>query len=100
MAEAGGLKSNIGTEQVVVTRQAPHGEQVWQVTYGQLMGAQNQYNLELSGGDVIYVPAARRQILVLGMVKNPGAYDLPAGARLLDAIALAGGPLDLSLIHI
>ncbi|MFY9420117.1 MAG: SLBB domain-containing protein [Limnochordia bacterium] len=99
LAEAGGLKSNIGTEQVVVTRQAPHGEQVWQVTYGQLMGAQNQYNLELSGGDVIYVPAARRQILVLGMVKNPGAYDLPAGARLLDAIALAGGPLDRAALE-
>ena len=33
------------------------------------------------------------------MVKNPGAYDLPAGARLLDAIDLAGGPLDRAALE-
>lgn len=99
LAEAGGLQSNIGTEQVVITRQSDDGEQVWQVTYAELMGAQSTHNLPLSGGDVVYVPAVRRQILVLGMVKNPGAYNLPAGARLMDAIALAGGPQDRAALE-
>lgn len=99
LAQAGGLQTNFGTEQVVITRQQADGELVWQMTYSDLMSAQNQYNLLLSGGDVIYVPASRSQILVLGMVKNPGAYNLPAGARLMDAIALAGGPLDRAALE-
>lgn len=99
LAEAGGLQTNLGTEQVVITRQALDGEQVWQMTYGELMNAQSTYNLPLTGGDVIYVPAVQRQIIVLGMVKNPGAYNLPAGARLMDAIALAGGPLERAALE-
>lgn len=99
LAQAGGLQSNLGSERVVLTRQAPEGEQVWQMSYGELMGAQGEYNLPLEGGDVIYVPAARTQILVLGMVQKPGAYELPAGARLLDAIALAGGPLERAALE-
>ena len=62
---------------MVVTRQDGNEEQVWQVNYGSLMAAQSENNLALAGGDVIYVPASRRQILVLGMVKNPGVYTLP-----------------------
>jgi hypothetical protein len=58
------------------------------VTYGQLMGAQNQYNLELSGGDVIYVPAARRQILVLGSGERTPVLTTSVPAR------VAQGPLD------
>lgn len=99
LAEAGGLQSNLGTEQVVVTRQLPDGERIWQVSFAQLMGAQSEHNLSLSGGDVVYVPAARKQILVLGMVKNPGVYNLPVGARLMDAIGLAGGPLDRAALE-
>ncbi len=99
LALAGDLKSNLGTEQVVLTRQTSAGEQVWQSSYGELMTAQSQYNLPLLGGDVVYVPASRQQILVLGQVKNPGVYNLPMGARVLDAIALAGGPLERAALE-
>ncbi len=99
LALAGDLKTNLGTEQVVLTRQTGAGEQVWQVAYGELMGAQSEYNLALLGGDVVYVPASRQQILVLGQVKNPGVYNLPMGARVLDAIALAGGPQERAALE-
>lgn len=99
LAEAGGLQSNLGTARVVVTRQAADGEQVWQMSYGELMSAQSEYNVPLAGGDVIYVPATRTQVLILGMVQKPGAYTLPAGARLMDAIALAGGPLERAALE-
>ncbi len=99
LAAAGGLQSNVGSENVVVTRQDGNEEQVWQVNYGSLMAAQSENNLALAGGDVIYVPASRRQILVLGMVKNPGVYTLPMGARVLDALAMAGGPLERAALE-
>jgi protein involved in polysaccharide export with SLBB domain len=99
LALAGGLQSNLGTEQVVVTRQDGTAEQIWQVDYSSLMMAQGEHNLPLIGGDVLYVPASRSQILVLGMVKNPGVYSLPVGARVMDAIALAGGPLDRAALE-
>jgi len=99
LALAGGLKSNLGSEQVVVTRQTGAGEQIWEVAYGDLMAAQSEYNLPLLGGDVVYVPASKQQILVLGQVRNPGVYNLPVGARVMDAIALAGGPLERAALE-
>ena len=49
-------------------------------------------NPRLSDGDVVFVPESTdRNVLVLGEVARPGAYSLPRGARLLDAIAAAGG---------
>ncbi len=99
LALAGGFQSNTGREQVVVTRQDGMEEQIWQVDYSNLMKSQVDHNLPLIGGDVIYVPASRSQILVLGMVKNPGVYSLPVGARVMDAIALAGGPLERAALE-
>ncbi len=99
LAMAGGLQTNLGSEQVVLTRQSGSEEQVWQVSYASLMQEQSEHNLPLVGGDVIYVPASESQILVLGMVKNPGVYSLPVGARVMDAIAMAGGPLDRAALE-
>ena len=99
LALAGGLQSNTGNEQVIVTRQGGAEEQIWEVDYSSLMMAQVEHNLPLVGGDVIYVPASKSQILVLGMVKNPGVYSLPVGARVMDAIALAGGPLERAALE-
>ena len=99
LAQAGGLQTNRGSESVVITRQGLDEEQIWEVNYAQLMAAQNEHNLPLQGGDVVYVPASRRQILVLGMVKNPGVYDLNAGARVMDAIAMAGGPQERAALE-
>lgn len=99
LALAGGLQSNLSGQDVVLTRQAISGEQIWQVNFEQLMSAQSEHNLSLVGGDVVYVPASKRQILVLGQVKNPGVYNLPVGARVLDALALAGGPLERAALE-
>ncbi|HHV55033.1 MAG TPA: hypothetical protein GXX55_06275, partial [Firmicutes bacterium] len=51
-------------------------------------------NLRLSGGDVVYVPEAENRVVVHGAVRVPGAYVLKGEMRLLDVLALAGGPTD------
>lgn len=48
----------------------------------------------LQDGDVIQVEREQlSRIYVNGQVKNPLAYDLPEGGGVMEAIALAGGPL-------
>lgn len=47
----------------------------------------------LEPGDVVVVPESPlRRVFVLGMVARPGAYEISEGARLHEAISLAGGP--------
>ena len=99
LAAAGGLQTNTGSENVVITRQSGDVEQIWEVNYANLMSAQSDHNLPLEGGDVLYVPSSRHQILVLGMVKSPGVYNLPAGARVLDALTMAGGPQERAALE-
>ena len=52
----------------------------------------------LGSGDTlrITVPVQQNRVLILGSVRTPGAHDLEEGARLLDGIAAAGGPLERS----
>lgn len=38
----------------------------------------------------------RVRVLVLGQVQKPGAFELPAGKRLLDVISLTGGPTEIA----
>jgi len=99
LALAGGLSSNYPSQEVIMTRQEGEAERVWHMYYGELMSSQAEYNLLLAGGDVIYVPESRRQVLVLGEVRSPGVYNIPVGARVLDAIALAGGPTDRAALE-
>jgi polysaccharide export outer membrane protein len=51
-------------------------------------------NVAVEPGDIIMVPTLQTRVLVLGSVRTPGAYDLDDGARLLDALASAGGTAD------
>lgn len=47
----------------------------------------------LEAGDVVVVPESPlRRVFVLGFVARPGAYEIGEGARLHEAISLAGGP--------
>ncbi|OGH56087.1 MAG: hypothetical protein A3G34_12970 [Candidatus Lindowbacteria bacterium RIFCSPLOWO2_12_FULL_62_27] len=46
---------------------------------------------ELKDGDLLFVPPKLSiRVFVLGMVRSPGAYDLPAGSHVLAAMARAG----------
>ncbi len=47
--------------------------------------------VQLLPGDVLFVPATDRRIVVLGQVNRPGAYDLLEGQRVTDLLAAAGG---------
>lgn len=99
LALAGGLRTSYPEQEIVLTRQDGDIERVWHLYYGELMTAQAENNLLLVGGDVIYVPEAKRQVLVLGQVQRPGVYSIATGARVLDAIALAGGPTDRAALE-
>lgn len=47
----------------------------------------------LEAGDVVVVPESPlRRVFVLGFVTRPGAYEIGEGARLHEAVSLAGGP--------
>jgi protein involved in polysaccharide export with SLBB domain len=53
-----------------------------------------QANLELQGGDVLYVPLRKTEMFyVVGAVRSPGRLDISARQSLLvsQAIAMAGG---------
>lgn len=99
LALAGGLNSSLSTQELVMTRQSSDGEQVWQFNYGELMNNQQTTNLLVAGGDVIFVPEGRRQVLVLGEVARPGVYTISQGDRILDALAQAGGPTNRAALE-
>lgn len=99
LALAGGTKSNSGAQNIVLTRQGNSSEQVWVTDYHTLVNAQQDANLLVQGGDVIFVPEAKNQVLVLGEVTRPGVYSISDGAKVLDAIALAGGPKERAALE-
>ena len=51
-------------------------------------------NMPVMGGDVILIPEFLNRVIIMGGVRNPAAYDLKEEARLMDALAAAGGPDD------
>lgn len=92
LALAGGINNNSAHQEIILTRQHETNEQVWVMDYQTLVSDQSEHNYLLTGGDVLFIPEMSRQVLVLGEVNNPGVYTIYEGARVLDAIALAGGP--------
>ncbi|HEY1707243.1 MAG TPA: SLBB domain-containing protein [Rhizomicrobium sp.] len=62
--------------------------------YGFLGGGRTRPVFALGDGDRIIVPALQDTVAVIGLVKRPGIYELPPGARAMDARSLmriAGG---------
>ena len=92
LARAGGPLPNPGQLQEVLL-QKRNGEVKAVDVAALLAGRGEETNLALEAGDTIIVPEARREVAVLGCVNEPGYYTFREGARLTDAIALAGGAI-------
>lgn len=72
------------------------GEQannVVEVSLAELQSGRLAENVMLNDGDHIVVPRAQ-QVFINGQVRSPGAYSIPSGASVLQAITLAGGLTD------
>jgi len=59
---------------------------------GVLMGTNLSDNIPLADQDTVFVPKVNREVVIVGEVVRPGLYKLPDGAKLMDALAIAGGP--------
>jgi protein involved in polysaccharide export with SLBB domain len=49
-------------------------------------------NIELRGGDTIFIPAITKKVYVVGEVGKTGAVPLRGGERVMNALMAAGGP--------
>ena len=57
-------------------------------------------NVVLEDGDTIYVPRFDpTRLYVSGEVRNPGAYSVPEGTTVLQAMTLAGGPTENAALN-
>ncbi|NMA62030.1 MAG: hypothetical protein GX956_09115, partial [Firmicutes bacterium] len=85
LAQAGGTQDRAG-DKLILTRAGVTKE----IELGSLerLGLQNE---QVQPGDVIYIPEGRKQVLILGEVRNPGYFQFRQGDRFLDAIGMAGG---------
>lgn len=58
-----------------------------------LLRGETQEAPAVVSGDVVVIPeSALRRVYVLGLVMRPGVYEISEGARLHEAISMAGGP--------
>jgi polysaccharide biosynthesis/export protein len=90
LASAGGPSQRSDLRQVTITR-TDGSVQVVDLSQTEKTG-RVQLETTVQAGDIVVVPAgAPLTVLVLGEVQKPGSYEIQPDARLLDAIALAGG---------
>ncbi|HHV55095.1 MAG TPA: hypothetical protein GXX55_06585, partial [Firmicutes bacterium] len=104
IALAGGPSPDARVEAITVLRRVTAGqetpERLFTVNYTDILGTGSpEANLVLQPGDVVYLPEALRQVLVLGEVRNPGLYTIQPGMRVMDAIGLAGGPTERAALE-
>jgi polysaccharide export outer membrane protein len=89
VAKAGGFLPGANLQQAVLR---PAGGQAQVLDLAALLQPQTMANAPaLNPGDTLVIPGFTTQVYVLGGVKAPGPYFVQSGARLLDAIAVAGG---------
>ena len=54
----------------------------------------------LQPGDVIFVPVVEKQISVSGAVRRPAKYEIQGDETLEDAVRIAGGSSDRSMLDL
>jgi polysaccharide export outer membrane protein len=64
-----------------------------EVSRSELESGRLERNVQLQDGDQVVVPRAQ-QVFISGQVRSPGAYTMPSGATVMQAIILAGGLTD------
>jgi polysaccharide export outer membrane protein len=97
LALAGSATSDAG-DLVLVMRASGAGQQsaegnVIEVSRSELESGRMERNVALQDGDQIVVPRAQ-QVFISGQVRSPGAYNVPSGSTVMQAIILAGGLTD------
>jgi polysaccharide export outer membrane protein len=93
MAAGGGLSARAAARRATIIRRG-NGQTIAVDLDKLLIKGDRSANVAVEPGDVIMVPTLQNRVLVLGAVRNPGAYDLEEGARVIEVLALAGGPTE------
>jgi polysaccharide export outer membrane protein len=85
---AGGVTPRANASKATLTRK----DTTIAIDIARLLKGDQSANMPIEPGDIITIPLLQNRIVVMGYVRSAGAYDLDAGARLVDALAAAGGP--------
>lgn len=90
LTSAGGVTDKADPARAFVVR--PDGKQIAFDLEKILTGRRSPADApELRDGDLLYVPPKMSlRVFVLGMVRGPGEFELPAGSHILAALARAG----------
>lgn len=88
IAAAGGVTNRAAPQSSFIVR----GAQQIPVDIQKVLAGDREANVVLQPGDMMVVPESQSRIAVMGAVNNPGTFALTDGMKLVDALALAGGP--------
>ena len=92
LASAGGPTDRADLAQATIIREDRSGKaDPIDVNILQAFAKNENPGVKLQAGDVVFVPAADRRMVILGQVAKPGAYDLLEGQHVSDLLAAAGG---------
>ena len=92
LASAGGPTDRADLAKATIVREESGGKaDPIEVNLLQAFAKSENTGVKLQPGDVVFVPAADRRMVILGQVTKPGAYDLLDGQRVSDLLAAAGG---------
>jgi polysaccharide export outer membrane protein len=100
LLKAGAPTATAGTEALVVRGRPENSRStssnVLRANLEALQRGDLSQDFTLRPGDMVFVPRAEpaAPIYVMGMVKSPGAYQVPKGATVLQVLAQAGGVTD------
>ncbi len=98
VAEAGGLTPTSDLYHAAIIRE---GERIPVDLAALWLRGSTEDNILLEPGDVLLVPEANNQVVVVGEVGKPGTYAIGPDTRVLAALSLAEGPSeDADLAHV